>query len=197
MFKICIAVEDLAEWSERLAINANFATVLDSIPASSDTQMKQCWITYIKKIKSKTLFLLYWCTKFCLFNKNILPRPSLMTAFRWIPLSARSISLDNTFKLEEQEVVGLHVLHGPWRRQGRPRRRRRRSRRSRWKGPTCRSLWRWNRLPVGWLQQQKEVNLWLLLLRSFSLLCRIWQNWFWLALKCALCGLFVLFFAVF
>jgi hypothetical protein len=48
MFKICIAVEDLAEWSERLAINANFATVLGSISASSDTvesegrQMKQC-----------------------------------------------------------------------------------------------------------------------------------------------------------
>ncbi len=41
---------DLAEWLERLAVNAKVAK---SIPASSDTtesegpQMKQCWITYI------------------------------------------------------------------------------------------------------------------------------------------------------
>ncbi len=122
MFKICIADGwDLAEWLERLAANANFATVLGSSPASSDTvqsegrQMKQCWITYIKKIKSqKSPFLMYCWAQFCLFNKNILPgwrtgrycqkspRPSLMTAFRLIPLSTRAISLDNTFNLEEQ-----------------------------------------------------------------------------------------------
>jgi hypothetical protein len=46
---------DLAEWLERLTANAVVATVLGSIPASSDTvesegrQMKQCWISYIKK----------------------------------------------------------------------------------------------------------------------------------------------------
>ncbi len=40
---------DLAEWLERLTANAKVATVLSSIPASSDTvesegrQMKQCW----------------------------------------------------------------------------------------------------------------------------------------------------------
>ncbi len=42
---------DLAEWLERLAVNAEVATV-GAIPASSDTvesegrQMKQCWIKY-------------------------------------------------------------------------------------------------------------------------------------------------------
>ncbi len=50
---------DLAEWLERLTANAVVATVLDSISASSDTvesegrQMKQCWISYIKKIPKK------------------------------------------------------------------------------------------------------------------------------------------------
>ncbi len=51
---------DLAEWLERLTANAVVATVLGSIPASSDTvesegrQMKQCWISYIKeKFKKK------------------------------------------------------------------------------------------------------------------------------------------------
>ncbi len=45
---------DLAKCLERLAVNAKVATVLGSIPASSDTvesewrQMKQCWIKYIK-----------------------------------------------------------------------------------------------------------------------------------------------------
>ncbi len=44
---------DLAEWLERLAVNAKVATVQGSIPASSDSvesegrEMKQCWITYI------------------------------------------------------------------------------------------------------------------------------------------------------
>jgi hypothetical protein len=42
---------------ERLAVNAKVATVLGSIPASSDTvesegrHMKQSWIVYIKKKK--------------------------------------------------------------------------------------------------------------------------------------------------
>ncbi len=50
---------NLAKWLERLTANAEVATVLASIPASSDTvksegrQMKQCWILYIKKKKSK------------------------------------------------------------------------------------------------------------------------------------------------
>ncbi len=41
---------DLAEWLERLTVNAPVATVLGSIPASVGTvesegrQMKQCWI---------------------------------------------------------------------------------------------------------------------------------------------------------
>ncbi len=48
---------DLAEWLERLTANAVVATVLGSIPTSSDTvesegrKMKQCWISYIKKGK--------------------------------------------------------------------------------------------------------------------------------------------------
>jgi len=46
---------DLAEWLERLTADAKVATVLGSIPASSDTlesegrQMKQCWIKYLYK----------------------------------------------------------------------------------------------------------------------------------------------------
>ncbi len=55
---------DLAEWLERLTVNAVVAIVLGSIPASSDTvesegrQMKQCRISYIKKIqKNPILFL--------------------------------------------------------------------------------------------------------------------------------------------
>ncbi len=49
----------LAEWLERLAVNAKVAIVLGFIPASSDTveserqQMKQCWITYIKRKNPK------------------------------------------------------------------------------------------------------------------------------------------------
>ncbi len=46
---------NLVKWLERLTANAAVATVLGSIPASSDTmesegrQIKQCWISYIKK----------------------------------------------------------------------------------------------------------------------------------------------------
>ncbi len=49
---------DLAEWLNRLTANAVVATVLCSIPASSDTvesegrQMKQCWISYTIKRKN-------------------------------------------------------------------------------------------------------------------------------------------------
>ncbi len=49
---------DVTEWLERLTVNVKFATVLVSIPASSDTvesegqQMKQCWI---KKLKNKKI----------------------------------------------------------------------------------------------------------------------------------------------
>jgi hypothetical protein len=48
---------DLAEWLEHLTASAIVATVLNSIPASSDTvesegrQIKQCWISYIKRKK--------------------------------------------------------------------------------------------------------------------------------------------------
>jgi hypothetical protein len=56
---------DVAEWLERLSANAEVATVLASIPASSDTmesegwKMKHCWVsTYIKKSKKSP----------CLFN---------------------------------------------------------------------------------------------------------------------------------
>jgi hypothetical protein len=53
---------DLAKWLERLNASSKFATVLGSIPASSDTvdyegrQTKQCGIKYkkIQKIKAKT-----------------------------------------------------------------------------------------------------------------------------------------------
>jgi hypothetical protein len=52
---------DLAKWLERLNASSKFATVLGSIPASSDTvdyegQTKQCEIKYkkIQKIKAKT-----------------------------------------------------------------------------------------------------------------------------------------------
>jgi hypothetical protein len=44
---------DQAEWLQRLTAHAEVATVLGSIPASSDTvesdtrQMKHCWIQYI------------------------------------------------------------------------------------------------------------------------------------------------------
>ncbi len=42
---------DLTEWLERLTVNAVVATVLGSIPASSEEsegrRMKQCWISYI------------------------------------------------------------------------------------------------------------------------------------------------------
>ncbi len=52
---------DLAEWLERLTAKAKVATILGSIPSSSDTveskgrQTKQCWIQYIEK---KLVF--YW-----------------------------------------------------------------------------------------------------------------------------------------
>ncbi len=48
-------LDSRAELLERLTANAVVATALGSIPASSDTveteglQMKQCWITYIKR----------------------------------------------------------------------------------------------------------------------------------------------------
>ena len=51
------SIWDLAELLECLAVNAKVATVLGSIPASSDTvesegqQMKQCWIPYLNKKK--------------------------------------------------------------------------------------------------------------------------------------------------
>ncbi len=59
-------LSDLAEWLERLAAITNVTTILGSIPASSDTvesegqQLKQCWITYIKK-------------PFSDFQKNVFP----------------------------------------------------------------------------------------------------------------------------
>ncbi len=50
-------MKSIAEWLERLTANAVVATVLGSIPATSDTvesegrQMEQCRISYIKKEK--------------------------------------------------------------------------------------------------------------------------------------------------
>ncbi len=50
-------MRSIAEWLERLTANAVVATVLGSIPATSDTvesegrQMEQCRISYIKKEK--------------------------------------------------------------------------------------------------------------------------------------------------
>ncbi len=52
------------EWLERLTANAEVATVLGSIPASSDTveseerQMKQCWNQYKEEQKYKKIALL-------------------------------------------------------------------------------------------------------------------------------------------
>jgi hypothetical protein len=54
---------DLAEWLKRLAVNGKVATVLGSIPASSDTeesegrQMKQCWRTHCIKEKIQSITL--------------------------------------------------------------------------------------------------------------------------------------------
>jgi hypothetical protein len=53
-WRISTSVWDLAEWLERLTVNAEVATVLGSVPASSETvesegwQMKQWWIKYKK-----------------------------------------------------------------------------------------------------------------------------------------------------
>jgi hypothetical protein len=72
---------DLAEWIERLAVNAKIATVLGSTPASSETvesegrRMKQCWITYMKKTTNSPF--MYICTVFNLVHSQIL------CCFRW------------------------------------------------------------------------------------------------------------------
>jgi hypothetical protein len=58
-FLVMLGGWDLAKRLERRAVNVKVATVLGSIPASSDTmeserrQMKQCWITYIKRKNQK------------------------------------------------------------------------------------------------------------------------------------------------
>jgi hypothetical protein len=78
---------DLAEWLERLAANA---TVLGSIPASSDTvesegrQMKQCWIQYIeKKLEKSPCSIAHlmgcYCCKICLEKRTTNP----LTTKRW------------------------------------------------------------------------------------------------------------------
>jgi hypothetical protein len=52
----------LAWWLERVTANAEVATVLGSIPTSSDTvesegrQMKQCWIQYMERKKIQHFF---------------------------------------------------------------------------------------------------------------------------------------------
>ncbi len=57
---------DLAFWLDRLTAPAEVATVVSSIPASSDTvesegrQMKQCWIQNIEKKKIKKIPLFYF-----------------------------------------------------------------------------------------------------------------------------------------
>ncbi len=65
---------DLAEWLKHLTANAKVATVLGSIPASSDTveserqKMKQCWIQHIKTPKMDEQIL---------HNKSVLVLPLL------------------------------------------------------------------------------------------------------------------------
>jgi hypothetical protein len=64
-------MRSIAKWLERLAVYAQVATVLGSIPASSDIvesegqQMKQCLVTFIKRKKQKNpllscLFVILW-----------------------------------------------------------------------------------------------------------------------------------------
>jgi hypothetical protein len=91
---------NLAEWLERLAVNDKVATVLGLIPAFSDTvesggrQMKQCWITYLKRKKiqkNKT-------KKFCVAVKYILYR-NLMTCFRpTMELHRKPVAHSNLWK---------------------------------------------------------------------------------------------------
>ncbi len=59
-------------WLERLTVNGVVATVMGSIPASSDTvesegrQIKQCWISYIKENPKNSPFKKEYETKYIL-----------------------------------------------------------------------------------------------------------------------------------
>ncbi len=65
VYPIFTSGRDLPKWLERLTADADVATVLGWIPASSDAveskgrQMKQCWMQYIEaeKIKKIPLFI--------------------------------------------------------------------------------------------------------------------------------------------
>ncbi len=65
-------MRSIAQWFERLAVNAEVATVLGSIPASSDTvwsegrQMKKCWVEYWNNNTKKQVVLICW--KVLVFN---------------------------------------------------------------------------------------------------------------------------------
>jgi hypothetical protein len=90
---------DLAAWLERLTANAVVATVLGSIPASSDTvvsegrPMKQCWMSYIKRKNPKIspIHLMFWTFFYFSTGTNygtllMSKWPLKMFAFRhWIP----------------------------------------------------------------------------------------------------------------
>ncbi len=47
--------KNLADWLERLTANANGVTLLFVNPNNEGRQMKQCWIEYFKKSKTKSL----------------------------------------------------------------------------------------------------------------------------------------------
>jgi hypothetical protein len=98
---------DLAVWLERLTANAVVATVLGSIPASSDTvkskgrQMKQCWILYIKNPKnspfkvfsvltnvSSSWFIYVDPLLHCLANIKRLALLSLIHSYKPTPISS-------------------------------------------------------------------------------------------------------------
>ncbi len=108
-------------WLERLTANkyvayAVVATVLGSIPASSDTvesegrQMKQCWMSYIKKVQKITLAIFSWLFLLCLALRYIfvvfspaLPEPDLLLclALRYLSLT----SSNNSDQQQQQQQV--------------------------------------------------------------------------------------------
>ncbi len=114
----------------RLTANAVVATVLGSVQASSDTvesegrQMKQCWISYIKRKRKKSPFknnyqlgkkILYVHHKlenmYLPFNASLLqPSSSLygcLSGEEWSPRSARFAKLHvaNFIKIAKYKVI--------------------------------------------------------------------------------------------
>ncbi len=120
---------DLSDWLERLTANAKVATVLGSIPASSDTvesegrQMKQCWklsillhqerhnkgVRFISFIQFKDRMIIIldliemeWGFKLCTYNHNLLSRKELPGARRQVWEFASGFTLLTTAKPSEQ-----------------------------------------------------------------------------------------------